>query len=85
MPDFVDKLKDNHSFLEFMEYALNMINEPGEDGLIKLSDKRAGEEIKNMIRSRKKLIEIFSVFSSTNEKKEITQDQKKEAKNKYKL
>ena len=85
MPDFVDKLKDNSSISEFMEYAFEKIDEMGDDEILKMSDKRAGEESKNIIRCKKKLYEIFSIFSGNPQKKEPTEDQKKEAKNKFRI
>lgn len=83
--DFIEKLKSDSSFKEFIAYAFEQIDTLTEDQILKLSDKRAGEEAKLTIRCRQRLLNIFSVFTETPNKKELSEEQKKEAKNKFRM
>lgn len=81
MQDFVDKLKDNPSFIAFKEYIFEKVEKISNvEGLSKLSDKRAGEESKLRERTKIKVMEIFSPFVDFKEKTAPTIEQVKEAK-----
>jgi len=83
MQDFVDKLKDNPSFIAFKEYIFEEVEKISNvEGLSKLSDKRAGEESKLRERTKIKVMEIFSLFVDFKEKTSPTVEQINDAKDK---
>lgn len=84
--EYVDKLKNNKYFMEFCDDIFKEINIfSSVDGLENLSNKLAGEEAKVRLRTKKKLLDLFSIFLFDDEKKKVTEEQLEEAKNKFRL
>lgn len=86
MEDFIQKLKDNPSFLEFQAYVIGKIDElDSVDGLEKMTNELAGEEAKVRSKCKNKLLDIMAPFFNFGEKREPTTEQVRQAKAKYNL
>lgn len=86
MEDYINKLKDNPSFLQFEEFVVEKIQElDSVAGLEKMTNESAGEEAKIRAKCKNKLLEILSPFINYQEKKKPTEEQVNKAKSKYNL
>lgn len=83
MYDFIDKLKDFPAFIEFQEYVIDCVNKIDTvEGSVGLSDKKAGERSKLRENTKIEVTKIFAPFIDFGNKKQITQEQIKDAQNK---
>lgn len=86
MKELIDKLKQNPDFLKFEEWAVSEIEKlDSVSGLDQMSNKRAGEEAKVRILAKNKIIAILAPFINYSSKKAISEDQKKEAADRFRL
>lgn len=86
MKELIDKLKQNPDFLKFEEWAVNEIEKlDSVAGLDQMSNELAGEEAKVRILAKNKIIAILAPFINYAGKKEISEDQRKEATERFRL
>lgn len=86
MKELIEKLKNSPDFIQFEKWVIGEVNKLDTvEDLEGMSDKRAGQEAKIRSLSKNKLIQILTPFINFSEKKAVSEEQLKEAKDKARL
>jgi hypothetical protein len=86
MEDLIKKLQSDPAFQGFAKYIISKIEELDTvNGLDKMTNEEAGEEVKIRSRTKEKLYKILEPFIGYKEKSKPTEEAIKKAESKYGL